>query len=484
MEGIVFVPGIFGSELYYNNNNPSEIWPPGPLDALFGYTQIDELSDPARVTVGNIIDSIALPFLSVYSAIESDLRDICNKINSPSNGPYLPVPYDWRVDLFTAARNLEQQVTQWAATPGLTSITFFAHSMGGLVARLLLESIIPSTVAERRPAWASKVQRAVFACTPHLGAPEALAFALGLAGDETLTPAQCKQLTGNPAFPSAYELLPSSARNLLFDTADGLWIPYDRSDVVTQLGLSGVNIAAANRVRSELNVAKRIPANVEYFFMYGTGLETDESIDVNGLTTTGASIVQKNDGDGTVPMWSITEAANQASPPIPTWSGPGEHLQLLNTVAFRKELYSYFGLGASASMAAAALETRPTGISVQCNKRQYAPGASVHILLIPDTPTETLSGTLQIRRVLATQSGDGKWTYSLPSTPVAMKTIKIEGGPVETHSVHMPAPDTSGAYQLTFAGDDATHISTENTGGWFFVRSEKDLPTRGVKRRQ
>jgi len=134
MEGIVFVPGIFGSELYYNNNGASEIWPPGPLD-LFGYTSehMDELSDPTRVSVGNIIPYIASPIFPVYSTIESDLRDICNKINSPSNGPYLPVPYDWRVDLFTAARNLEQQVTQWAAGPGLTSITFFAHSMGGLV---------------------------------------------------------------------------------------------------------------------------------------------------------------------------------------------------------------------------------------------------------------------------------------------------------------------------------------------------------------
>jgi hypothetical protein len=482
MEGIVFVPGIFGSQLYYNNNGASQIWPPGPFD-LGGYTQIDELSDATRVSVGNIIDYIAFPFIPVYSTIESDLTDICNKINNSSNGPYLPIPYDWRVDLFTSARYLEQQVTQWAAGPGLTSIAFFAHSMGGLVVRLLLESVIPSTPPERRPAWVSIAQRAVFACTPHLGAPEALALALGLAGDETLTPAQCKQLSGNPAFPSAYELIPSPARNLLFDTTGGGWIPYDRNDVVTQLGLSGANIAAGNRVRSELNVAKKTPANIEYFFMYGTGLETDESIDVNGLTTTGATIVQQDDGDGTVPMWSITEAANQASPPIPTWSGPGEHLQLLSTDAFRQELYRYFGLGTSAPMVEAAVETNAAGISVHCNKRQYAAGASVHILLIPDAPTETLSGTLQIRRVLAAKGADGKWTYSLSNALVATKTIKIEGGPVKTHSVHMTAPETPGAYQLAFAGDGATHLSAENAGGWFFVRNEKDFPTRGVKRR-
>ena len=482
MEGIVFVPGIFGSELYFNNNGASEIWPPGLFD-LGGYTHIDELSDPTRVSVGNIVDFIALPFFPVYGAIESNLRDISNKINQSSNGPYLPFPYDWRVDLLTAARSLEQQVTQWAAGPGLTSITFFAHSMGGLVVRLLLESVLPSLPAARRPAWVNLTQRAVFACTPHLGAPEALALALGLAGDETLTAAQCKQLTANPAFPSSYELMPSPARNLVFDTPSGAWIPYDSSSVIAQLGLSATNIAAANRVRSELNIAERTPANTEYFFMYGTGMETDESIDVSGLTTTGATIVQKQDGDGTVPSWSITEAASQATPPIPTWSGPGEHLALLSTDAFRQELYRYFGLGASALVAEAAFEIGPAKISVHCNKHQYAPGASVHILLIPETPTETLSGTLQIRRVVATMGADGKSTYSVADAPVATKTIKVQGGPVKTHSVHMPAPETSGAYQLAFTGDDATHVSAENSGGWFFVLGTKDFPTRGVQRR-
>jgi hypothetical protein len=217
--------------------------------------------------------------------------------------------------------------------------------------------------------------------------------------------------------------------------------------------------------------------------MYGTGLETDESIDVNGLTPTGATIVQQDDGDGTVPMWSITEAASQASPPIPTWNGPGEHLQLLSTNAFRQELYRYFGLGTSAPMLAAAVETAAAGISVHCNKHQYAPGASVHILLIPDAPTETLSGTLQMRRVLAAKGADGKWSYSLSSAPVAAKTINIQGGPVKTHSVHMTAPQPPGAYQLAFAGAGATHLSAENAGGWFFVRSENDFPTRGVARR-
>jgi hypothetical protein len=485
MEGIVFVPGIFGSELYYNNGAPSEIWPPGPLDAIAGkYTQINELSDPVRVSVGDIIPYIGIPLFPVYSTIDSDLRDICNKINDTDDGPYLPAPYDWRVDLFTAARNLEQQVAQWAADPTITDITFFAHSMGGLVVRLLLESVIPSLPAAQKPAWVSMVRRAVFACTPHLGAPKALAMALGLEGDETLNPAQCKQLSGDPNFPSAYELIPSPARNLLFDANGRAWIPYNRADVVAKLGLYGQNITAGDLVRGALDIAKRNPTGMEYFFMYGTGLETDEFVEVVGLTTTGATVSDPESGDGTVPTWSITEAANQAVPPVPTWSGPGEHLQLLSTDAFRQELYRYFGLGTSASMVEAADSTHAEAVSVHCNKRQYAQGASMHILLIPDAPTETLSGTVQIRRVLAARNDDGSWSYSLSNSPVASKTVYIEGGPVKTHSLHMNAPTTPGAYQLEFSGDDATHLSAENAGGWFFVHNEKDFPTRGVGKRR
>jgi hypothetical protein len=48
----------------------------------------------------------------------------------------------------------------------------------------------------------------------------------------------------------------------------------------------------------------------------------------------------------------------------------------------------------------------------------------------------------------------------------------------------MTAPEMPGAYQLAFAGDGATHLSVENAGGWFFVSNDKELPTRGVKRRQ
>jgi hypothetical protein len=92
MEGIVFVPGIFGSELYYNNNNgSSEIWPPGPFD-LLGYTQISELSDPTRVSVGDIIDYIGLPIFPVYSTIRATSQIFAIKSTVPTMVLIWPSP--------------------------------------------------------------------------------------------------------------------------------------------------------------------------------------------------------------------------------------------------------------------------------------------------------------------------------------------------------------------------------------------------------
>lgn len=56
MKGIVFVPGISGSELIFQNMQPP-IWPP-KWDDLFVYRELDELLDPNNVSIGNVIDEV------------------------------------------------------------------------------------------------------------------------------------------------------------------------------------------------------------------------------------------------------------------------------------------------------------------------------------------------------------------------------------------------------------------------------------------
>ena len=85
MEGIIFVPGISGSQLLYKKTR--SIWPPSWND-LFGYRELNELLDPKNITVGSAID-VFLDIIPIYKIIEQDLKQISAHINSVPVGPYL-----------------------------------------------------------------------------------------------------------------------------------------------------------------------------------------------------------------------------------------------------------------------------------------------------------------------------------------------------------------------------------------------------------
>ena len=225
------------------------------------------------------------------------------------------------------------------------------------------------------PPWFKKIARALFICTPHLGAPTALARILGLEVTEyVIQPDQMKVFAGDSHFPAVYELLPSASRGILFDTASNTFIRYDDPAVIAAFSLSAHNLVSAKSYSGSLSPAKK-PKNVEYLFVYGTGQPTDERVNVAGLSLNGAVPWQDDNGDGTVPAWSITEAAAQYTPNIRTQSFPGDHVGLLTTDAFRQFLYAYFGLSGPAPL----VEEGP-GVAVSLNKRTYRPGETMNVL--------------------------------------------------------------------------------------------------------
>jgi phospholipase A1 len=448
MQGIVFVPGISGSELIYKNEMPP-IWPPKWND-LWVYQEMDELTDPDQVSVGAVIDSV-LGVIPVYDTTESDLISISRSINHVDDGPYLPAPYDWRIDLLTAVNDLANKIEIFAKS--VTEINIVSHSMGGLLTRLLLEWKYSSGSP---PAWFGKITRALFICTPHLGAPTALARILGLEVTEVVVqPDQMQRLAGDPHFPAVYDLLPSSSRGILLDTTSNKFIRYDDPAVVAAFGLSTDNLKSAKTYSGALDPTKK-PANVEYLFVYGTSQQTDERVDVAGLTLNGATPWQDDQGDGTVPSWSITEAATQYTPNIRTQSFPGDHVGILATDAFRQFLYSYFGLSGPAP-----LVVDGAGVAVSLNKRTYRPGETMHVLLIPDEEAHLLSGSLILSRVAA--NSDRAASLGV------RQEVMFRGGPVRALPSKLMAPKTPGIYRLDFGGPSASHKTSDKVAGWFAV---------------
>jgi hypothetical protein len=400
--------------------------------------------------VRNVIDYV-LDVFPVYEETENDLKTISGTLNGAGNIAYLPAPYDWRIDLLTAVNDLASKVEAFSAT--VDEITIVNHSMGGLLTRLLLEWKYAKAAP---PAWFAKITRALFACTPHLGAPTALARILGLETTEyVIQPDQMKQFAGDSHFPAVYELLPAASRGILFDTTSNKYIRYDDSTVIAAFGLSQKNIAALTKYSAALDPANK-PATVDYTFVYGTSQATDEFVSVAGLTLNGASPQQDDLGDGTVPSWSIVEAAALFAPPIKTYAFPGSHLQVLTTDAFRQFLYTYFGVPGPAP-----LVVQGPGVVVSLNKRTYKPGEAMHVLLVPDEEASSISGALTLSRIV-------------PGTAQAAalgtrQEIQLKGGPVRSLPSKLVAPTTPGIYRLDFGGEGASHRTNDKVAGWFVV---------------
>jgi pimeloyl-ACP methyl ester carboxylesterase len=470
-KGIVFVPGITGSELVYTPTN-EKIWPPDLGDVFLGYQKFDKLSDPKQVSVGNVIDNDLI--IVFYQTTEEDLRYISNLINNVSSGgPYCPAPYDWRQDLLMSVDTLISTIDKWYnANPSLTELTLVCHSMGGLVGRLLMEWKYASATP---PKWFKLIDRLLFICTPHLGAPKALAESLGLEDVDTLSMAQLRQFAADTNFPSGYELMPDSSREILYDWNVPGYVKYDDASVARALGLPDLNLKAGNRLRTSLDVNKR-PKGVKYFYIYGTGFSTDGGVAFYGPNFDKAYVFQwPNDssappdewGDTVVPAWSVKEAAALASPKIPTWSGVGDHIGILQTPDFRQKLYSYFGVPGRAP----SLATDRTVVVVCLNKKTYKPGETIDGLLILESATDNINGTYMLKRF-------DERSRSMVVSGQKHEIIHKGGTPTKVFPIRLVAPTVPGVYRLEFNGDGMSYGTTDKTAGGFAV-TPGELHPRG-----
>jgi pimeloyl-ACP methyl ester carboxylesterase len=468
MKGIVFVPGIEGSELYYTPLN-EKIWPPDVVDVLLGYQKIDKLSDPKNVSVGNVIPSDLI--IEVYQTIEDDLRYVSNLINNmPAGGPYCPAPYDWRIDLLQSVDGLSTTIDTWySAHRSLTEITLVCHSMGGLIGRLLVEWKYASA---KPPQWLKLINRVLFICTPHLGAPKALAESLGLEDVDTVPGDKLRQFAADPNFASGYELFPDSSHDILYDWKKRAWVKYDDPGVAKALGLSSQNLKAGSKLRAALDVTKK--KAVDYLYVYGTGFATDDGVGFSGPKFDKAYVFQwpssgppNQWGDTVVPAWSVINAAALPSPKIPTWSGVGDHVGILKTPDFRHKLYAYFGVPGRAP----ALATDRTVVVICLSKKEYKPEEAIEGLLILESPTDNFKGSFALKR-LDQQSG------AMVHVGQRHEIIHRGSAPTKVVPIRLSAPTIPGIYRLEFNGDDLPYRTTDRTAGGFMVRPGQ-LPSRG-----
>lgn len=422
MKCVLFVPGTMGSIL--STPAGEEIWPPTPVEVALGYKRKQKLLQD-DLLVGDVVRGVSC--FDVYKPLLDTFTAIGFKESGSGDRLHL-FPYDWRRDLETLADRLATRLD--AIPAGATSIAIVAHSMGGLVCRLMLETGKFDTKA-----WFKKINALVTLATPHLGAPLALARILGLDSAMGISAADFRDIAADERYPSGYQLLPAPGEAACWDVKAGGTLGeldiYDPA-VATGLGLDPALVARAAWVYTTLAKGKP-PAHIRYFFFAGTGHKTATRINV----ATSSKLVTRSEdaGDGTVPLWSALPVSAQKQLVV------GEHSSFFTEIAFKAVFFRLFGKNfPTPPLGAAGMETAALSVqSLSIRKKD-----EIELVIAPSTPVDNVKGKVVLERT------DG------PDKPFAAfrEALKVSysGPPIPLLKLRLPATDEPGFYRARFVG--------------------------------
>ncbi|MDX0425127.1 hypothetical protein GOL39_26600 [Sinorhizobium medicae] len=195
---LIFIPGILGSRLC-DVSTGEVVW--GELPSYSRFSElalpIDGTSAPLRHKACGIIEQIEV--LGPWKVHQyDDLIETLRSLGYTKGVDLFVFDYDWRLSNSVTAAALAAKIAEWRLGGDFDIV---AHSMGGLVARLLID----------KPEFAGRVKRLVTLSTPYRGSAETFRVLdkgfgfwqnLAARGMETV---RLTALT----FPSAYELLPN-----------------------------------------------------------------------------------------------------------------------------------------------------------------------------------------------------------------------------------------------------------------------------------
>ena len=437
MDCVVFLPGTMGSVL--STPDGEVVWPPTVAEAQFGYTRKAKLLRPDLV-VSDIVRSVAC--FGVYQPLVDQLNDAGFPEAGPGNsggGNRLNIlAYDWRLDLERLSNQLANSLDAIAKT-GVQSITIVAHSMGGLIARLALES-----GKHDGEAWFPKVKSFISVGTPHLGAPLALARILGMDSSLGISGPDFREIASDRRYPSGYQLLPPPGEGICWDIASLTLQPMNIYDpaVAAKLGLDPVLLVRAKFVHDTLRAGKA-PAHTRYFYFAGTGHKTATRINVG---STGRQITLSDDaGDGTVPLWSALPVTGQKQLVV------GEHAKFFTQSTFKAVFFRL--LGKTFSQPPIGLAGTALDLSVQ--SPIIPKSHEVELLLISAAPVPEIKGEVTIER---TEDPAKPWVTFRAPAPVV-----YTGPPLSHLRLLLPATGKTGLFRLSFGGADPVMFAASET---------------------
>jgi hypothetical protein len=164
----------------------------------------------------------------------------------------------------------------------------------------------------------------------------------------------------------------------LFDVVNSANENFYNPSVAAFFGLDPTNLNAALSMQATVDFSNK-PPSVEYDLVAAFGEMTDELIEYDGANFVG--IESKDDGDGTVPLWSTRP------PGFNVKTFQGDHMGVLNTYELRNYLYQLL-TGTVAPFFVEDIDV----IALSLDRRVYAPGETMFALVIPDQPSGEIAG--------------------------------------------------------------------------------------------
>lgn len=438
MDVVVLVPGIMGTELFVPSDRGEEkIWPPTPRETQFGYKRGDKLQQ-ANVRPGRVIRRVSC--FDFYAPLYALLSDLGYEQDGAQKR-LMDFPYDWRLDLFDLADRLSAVLAE-ATQAGAKTISLVAHSMGGLISRIVLED--PRYATEL---WFDRVTQLITIATPHLGAPLALGRVLGRDSAMGISGQDFRELSNNEAYPSAYQLLPAPGELACWDQDDPALGAIDIYDPVqgARLGLNPRLVDCAKALHAVLAAGNAAP-DKRYFYFAATGHRTVTRVNVfaQGSRPVDHSYTQLtraiDAGDGTVPLYSALPYAGQRQ--IVT----NQHANAFKGEAFRRVFVRLLGGDEGDALEAVGIPT--IELSVEAPVIDEHQSIEV-LLLMRDGGQDDHAFTAEIiGELVLTQVRQGDATINMECH---RHRVTYAGLQVEHLRLYLP-PIPPGHYQLAFEG--------------------------------
>jgi hypothetical protein len=330
----VLVPGLMGSALYYSSENGSRtyIW---SEDFRENYRRL--LSNPTELNwSGNVANAELLENVYITPVVHLPKRRLWRRLldflghnhEFSKPGRVFKAAYDWRRSLLDSASDFMTSIDAHLAktfpdTPSDTiRLTFFTHSLGGLLVRCAIWLHVLPT---------DRIDRIVHIGSPLEGAPDAFRAAYGDTGLPLL-----KELSNLikgknrhqflnhlqecvRTFPSLYEVMPFPGNNFLHYSPGRSENPFDPRFPTF---IPSNCVARAQRVHATMNQADRtlIGANTPVYTIFvesqsRPNTEIAYLVEAIAAPMTGYRVLEvlgrTQQGDGTVPAASAR--GNRAS---------------------------------------------------------------------------------------------------------------------------------------------------------------------------